>query len=86
MNGTSKAVISERLDALKVLRSRKFEQIASMELRKMNKNRKEYGELYFYTNELMFGLLPAEREKRIKSYLLKRKVKEPYPVKIKSNP
>ena len=65
MDGTSKDVVfSERLEALKVLPSKKIEQIASEELSIIEKNRKEYGELYFYTIELMFGFLTTEREKK----------------------
>ena len=65
VDGTSKDVVfSERLEALKVLPSKKIEQIASEELSITEKNRKEYGELYFYTNELRFGTLTTEREKK----------------------
>ena len=50
----------------------------------IEKNRNEYGELYFYTNELMFGSLSTKHEKKkIESYPFKLKVKEPYPIKIK---
>ena len=84
VDGTSKDVVfSERLEALKVLPSKKIEQIASEELSIIEKNRKEYGQLYFYTNELMFGPLTTEREKKIESYPFKVKVKESYPIKIK---
>ena len=66
MDGTSKDVVfSERLEALKVLPSKKIEQIASKELSIIEKNRKEHGELYFYTNELMFGPLTTECEKKL---------------------
>ena len=59
VDGTSKyAVFSERLEALNVLPSEKIEELSVIE-----KSRKEYGELYFYTNELMFGSLAAECEK-----------------------
>ena len=55
-----------------------------MELSITKKNTKEYGELSFYTNKLMFGPLTTEREKkRPKSYPFKRKWKEPYSMKIK---
>ena len=55
-----------------------------MELSIIKKNAKEYGELSFYTNKLMFGPLTTEREKkRPKSYPFKRKWKEPYSMKIK---
>ena len=54
---------SERLEALKVLSSEKVEQIASEELNVIEKSRKEYGELYFYTNILMLAPLTTEREK-----------------------
>ena len=84
VDGTSKDVLfSERLEALKVLPSKKIEQIASKELSIIEKNRKEYGQLHFYTNELMFGPLTTEREKKIESYPFKVKVKESYPIKIK---
>ena len=63
-DGTSKdTVFSERLEALKVLSSEKVEQIASEELNVIEKSRKEYGELYFYTNILMLAPLTTEREK-----------------------
>ena len=55
---------SERLHALKVLPSKQIEQIASKELCIIEKNRKEYGELYFHKNELSFGPLTTEREKK----------------------
>ena len=59
VDGTSKyAVFSERLEALNVLPSEKIEELSVIE-----KNRKEYGELYFYTNKLIFGPLAAECEK-----------------------
>ena len=65
MDGTSKDVVfSERLEALKVLPSKKIEQIASQELSIIEKNKKEYGQLYFYTNELMSERLTTEREKK----------------------
>ena len=64
LNGTSKDVVfPERLEALKVLPLKKIEQIYSEELGIIEKNRKEYGEICFYTNELMFGPLTTEREK-----------------------
>ena len=63
--------------------SKKIEQIASEELHKIEKNRKEYGELYYYTNEFMFEPLTTEHEKKIEYYPFKRKVKEPYPITIK---
>ena len=63
LDGTSKGVaFSERLETLKVLPLKKIEQIVSEELSITEKKRKEYGE--FYTNELMFGLLAIEREKK----------------------
>ena len=63
-DGTSKDVVfSDRLEALKVLPSKKIEQIASEELSIIEKNRKKYGELYFYTNKLMFRPLTTKREK-----------------------
>ena len=68
--------------------SNKIEQIASEELSITEKIRKEYGELYFYKNELMFGAFATELEKKkkIKSYPFKRKVKDPYPIKLKPKP
>ena len=64
VDGNSKDVaFSEGLEALKVLSPKKIEQIASEELSMTKKNRKEYGELYFYTNELMFGPPITEGEK-----------------------
>ena len=87
MDGTSKAVAySENLVALKVLPSKKIEQIASEQLRIIEKNRKEYGELYFCINELMFWPITTEREKKkkeVESFPFNRNVKEPYPIKIK---
>ena len=66
VDGNSKDVaFSEELEALKVLSPKKIEQIASEELSMIKKNRKEYGELYFYTNELMFGPLTTECEKKL---------------------
>ena len=38
-------------------------QIASKELSITGTNREKHGELYFYTNELMFGPLTTECEK-----------------------
>ena len=71
VDGTSKDVVfSERLEAL-VLPSKKIEQIALEGLSIIEKNRKEYGELYFYANELMFGPLTTEREKKFESYPFK---------------
>ena len=65
MDGTSKAVaFSERLVALKVLPSKKIEQIASEQLSIIEKNRKEYGELYFCIKELMFWPITTERKKK----------------------
>ena len=65
VDGTSKDVVfSGRLEALKVLPSKKIEQIASDELSLIEKNRKEYAEPYFYTNELIFGPLTTKREKK----------------------
>ena len=55
-----------------------------MELSIIEKNRKEYGELYFYSSKLMFGPLTAISIKILESYPFKLKVKEPYPNKIKS--
>ena len=66
-----------------MLPSKKIEQIASEELSLIEKNRKEYGKLYFYTNKLMFGSLTTECEKVIQSYPFKRKVKESKRMKIK---
>ena len=84
VDGTSQDVVfSERLETLKVLPLKKVEKIASEELSIFEKNRKDYGELCFYTNELMFGPLTTEREKKLESYPFKGKVKEPYPIKIK---
>ena len=84
MDGTSKDVaFSDRLEALKVLPPKKIEQIASEKLSTIEKNRKEYGKLYFYTNKLNFGPLTTEREQKFESYQFKGKVKEPYPIKIK---
>ena len=54
---------SDRLKALKVLPTRRIMQIANQELNVIEKNRKEYGELFLYTNELMFGPLTREYEK-----------------------
>ena len=72
VDGTSKDVVfSERLEALQVLPSKKIEQIALEGLSIIEKNRKEYGELYFYANELMFGPLTTEREKKFESYPFK---------------
>ena len=75
--------ISQRVEALIILPSKKIEQIASKELSVIEKDRKEYGELYFYTKELMFWPLTTECEKVLESYPFKRKVKELYPIKIK---
>ena len=84
VDDTSKDVIfSERLEALKVLPSKKIEQIPSEELNVIEKNRKEYSALYFCTNELMIGSLTTEGEKKFESYPFKRKVREPYRIKIK---
>ena len=64
VDGTSKDVVfSERLEALKVLPSKKIEQIPSEELNVIEKNWKEYSALYFCTNELMIGSLTTEGEK-----------------------
>ena len=64
VDGTSQDVIfSERLETLKVLPLKKIEKIASEELSIFEKNRKDYGELYFYTNKLMFEPLTTERKK-----------------------
>ena len=83
VDGTSKDVVfSESVKALKVLPSKKIEQIASEELNMTEKSRKEYGELYFYRSKLMFGPLTVECEEVLKSYSFKRKAKEPYPIKI----
>ena len=68
VDGTSKDVVfSERLEALKVLPSKKIEQIASEELSIIEKNRKEYRELYFYKHEFVIALLITECEIKIKS-------------------
>ena len=66
----------------------KIVQIASEELSITEKIRREYGELHFYKNELMFGAFATELEKKkkIKSYQFKRKVKDPYPIKLKPKP
>ena len=72
----------KRLEALKVLQSKKIEQIASEELSITETNREEYGELNSYTNKWMFGALTTEREKVLESYQFRRKVKEPYRMKI----
>ena len=45
----------------------------SKELSVTEKNRKEYGEPYFYTSKLMFGSLTTECEKVLESYPFKRK-------------
>ena len=69
--------------------SNKIEQIASEELSITEEIRKEYGELHFYKNELMFGAFATELEKKkkkIKSYPFNRKVKDPYPIKLKPKP
>ena len=68
--------------------SNKIEQIASEELSITEEIRKEYGELHFYKNELMFGTFATELEKKkkIKSYPFKCKVKDPYPIKLKPKP
>ena len=50
--------------------SNKIEQIASEELSITEKIRKEYGELYFYKNELMFGTFATELEKKRKNQIL----------------
>ena len=64
MDYTSKDVVfTERLEALKVLPLNKIEQIALEELILIEKNREKYGELYFYTDELIFGPLTTRREK-----------------------
>ena len=85
VDGNSKDVaFSEGLEALKVLPPKKIEQIALEELSIIKKNRKEYGELYFDTNELMSEPFTTEREKKFESYPFKRKVKKPYPIKIKT--
>ena len=70
VDGTRKYVgfFSEKLETLKVLLSKKTEQIASVELSIIKKNRKKYGEFYFYTNESMFGLLTTESENVLESY------------------
>ena len=85
VDGTRKDVgfFSEKLEALKVLQSKKTEQIASVKLSIIKKNRKKYGEFYFYTNESMFGLLTTESENVLESYLCKGKVNKSYPIKIK---
>ena len=84
MNGTSKDVaFSERWKALKLLLSKKIEQFASEELSIIEINRKECVGLYFFTEELMFGPPTRECKKVHDSYPLKRKMKEPYPIKIK---
>ena len=67
---------SERLEALKVLSSKKIEQI--------EKNRKEYDQLYFYTNKLMFGPITSECEKVLEPYPFKSKRAIPYQNKTKS--
>ena len=84
MDGTSKDVVfSESVKALKVLPSKKIEQIVSEELNMTEKSRKEYGELYFYRSKLMLGPQTVECEEVLKSYSFKRKAKEPYPIKTK---
>ena len=85
VDGTRKDVgfFSEILEALKVLQSKKTEQIASVKLSIIKKNRKKYGKFYFYTNESMFGLLKTESENVLESYLCKGKVNKSYPIKIK---
>ena len=45
----------------------KIVQIASEELSITEKIRREYGELHFYKNELMFGAFATELEKKKKS-------------------
>ena len=63
MDGTSKDVVfSESVKALKVLPSKKIEQIVSEELNMTEKSRKEYGELYFYRRKLMLGPQTVECE------------------------
>ena len=44
---------SEKLEALKVPPSKKTEQIALVELSVIKKNRKKYGEPYFYINKTL---------------------------------
>ena len=80
MASVKMSFFAEVLEALKVILSKKIEQIASEELSIIEKNRKEYGELYFYTNKLMFGSLTTECEKVLESYPFKRKVNEPYTI------
>ena len=82
VDSTSKDVVfSEKLETLRVLPLKKIEQIALEEL--IEKNRKEYGKRCFYKNELIFGPLTTECEKVLESYSFQRKVKEPYPFKLK---
>ena len=64
MDYTSKDVVfTERLKALKVLPLNKIEQIALEELSLIEKNIEKYGELCFYTDELIFVPLTTRREK-----------------------
>ena len=71
VDGTSQDVVfSERLETLKVFPLKKIEKIPSEELSIFEKNRKDYGELYFYTNKLMFGPLTTERKKNSNPILL----------------
>ena len=74
---------SEKLEALKVPPSKKTEQIALVELSVIKKNRKKYGEPYFYINKLMFGLLTTECENELEPYSFKGNVNKPYSIKTK---
>ena len=58
MDGISKVVVfSKKLEALKVLPSKKIDQICFGGIKCNWENRKEYDEPYFYTSKLMFGSL-----------------------------
>ena len=60
--------LQKTLGALKVLQSKKIEQIASEELSIIETNGEEYGELNSYTNKWMFETLTTERGKTLESY------------------
>ena len=86
MDGTSKEdVFFRKIRDIKCTPvKKKIEHIASEELSIIEKIRKEYGELNFYTNKLMSGPLTTICEKVFESFPFKRKVKKkPNPIKIK---
>ena len=84
VDGTSENVLfPERLEALKVPISKKIEQITSEELSINEKKKKKIWWTIFLKKQIDVWPLTIEHEKTIDSYPLKRKVKEPYPIKIK---